>query len=60
MCACTNRQLVSSDMFSGPTKAKDPVTGKYFAPTEAGRRQQYIDKMTDGADTKTTGGEVFG
>ncbi|XP_065915018.1 probable serine/threonine-protein kinase DDB_G0271682 isoform X2 [Dysidea avara] len=37
----------------GPTKAKDPETGKYFAPTEAGRRQQYLDKIT-GGDLVTT------
>ena len=38
---------------SGPTKMRDPETGKYVAPTEAGRRQQYLDKMTGGAEVTT-------
>ena len=37
-------------MYVGPTKVRDPVTGKYIAPTEAGRRQPYLDKMTGGDD----------
>ena len=32
---------------------RDPETGKYVAPTEAGRRQQYLDKMTGGAEVIT-------
>ena len=40
-------------MYVGPTKVRDPVTGKYIAPTEAGRRQPYLDKMTGGDDVTT-------
>jgi len=39
--------------YVGPTKVRDPVTGKYIAPTEAGRRQPYLDKMTGGDDVTT-------
>ena len=40
-------------MYIGPMKMRDPVTGKYIAPTEAGRRQPYLDKMIGGDDVAT-------
>ena len=52
MCA-TDSGLFQIILFLGPTKVQDSETGKYVAPTEAGRRQKYLDKMTDGDDITT-------
>ena len=47
------QNLLLRSFLSGPIKMRDPETGKYVAPTEAGRRQQYLDKMTGGAEVTT-------
>ena len=38
---------------SGVQKAIDPQTKKLVELSEAGRRQQYLDKMTGGAEVTT-------
>ena len=46
---------VFSEEWPTPTasKKRDPRTRKLVALTEAGRRQQYLDKMTGGAEVTT-------